>query len=128
MNNLIIKNLTKELERLKNFNEIIGNAIVHRNGLLVSSNLPRDIDERKIGALAATMFEAIETVTSSFEQNQIKNLTVDYQDFKLIIVGIDDKMINVSLIENDTNLGLIFIEIEESIKNIKNIITGDNKS
>ncbi|MFW9988679.1 MAG: hypothetical protein ACFFC3_08490 [Candidatus Odinarchaeota archaeon] len=48
MNDSIIKNLTKELERLKNFNEIIGNAIVNRNGLLVSSSLPRDIDGRRI--------------------------------------------------------------------------------
>ncbi|MFW9988678.1 MAG: hypothetical protein ACFFC3_08485 [Candidatus Odinarchaeota archaeon] len=73
------------------------------------------------------MFEAIETSAFSFEQNQINNLTVDFQDFKIIILGIDDKMIIVSLIENDTNLGLIFIEIEESIKIIKSIIASDNK-
>jgi len=122
MNNLTIKNLTKELERLENISEIIGNAIVNRNGLLISSRLPRDIDERRFGALAATMFEAIETATSSFKKNQIKNLTVEYQDYQLIVLGIDDKMVIVSLIEKDTNLGLVFIEIEESIKNIRNII------
>lgn len=47
MNNLVSKKLKEELERLENFSEIIGTAIVDRNGLLISSRLPRDIDERK---------------------------------------------------------------------------------
>ncbi|NVM34319.1 MAG: roadblock/LC7 domain-containing protein [Candidatus Lokiarchaeota archaeon] len=122
MNNLIINNLTKELERLVNFGEITGTALVNRNGLLISSRLPRDIDERKFGALAATMFGAIETATSNLKENQIMNLTVEYQDYQLIVVEIDDKTVLVSLIDNDINLGLIFIEIEESIKNIRRII------
>ena len=63
MNDLIIKNLSKELERLENFDEIIGTALVNRNGLLISSILPRNIDERRFGALAATMFGAVETAT-----------------------------------------------------------------
>jgi predicted regulator of Ras-like GTPase activity (Roadblock/LC7/MglB family) len=122
MNNLLIDRFNKELERLENFSEIIGVAIVKRNGLLISSILPRDIDERKLGALAATMFEAIETAASSLEVNQIKNLTVEYQDYQFIIMEIDHEAILISLIDLDANLGLIFIEIEESIKNIKNII------
>jgi len=122
MNNLIIKNLTKELERLENFGEIIGTALVNRNGLLISSIFPRNIDERRFGALAATMFEAVETASSSLKNNQIKNLTVEYQDYQLIVVEIDDRMVIVSLIDIDANLGLIFIEIEECIKNIRRII------
>lgn len=122
MNDLIIKNLSKELERLENFGDIIGTALVNRNGLLISSLLPRNIDERRFGALAVTMFEAIETATSNLKNNQIKNLTVEYQDYQLIIVEIDDKMVIVSLIDIDANLSLIFIEIEESIKNIRRII------
>jgi len=122
MNDLIIKNLTKELERLENFGEIIGTALVNRNGLLISSLLPRNIDERRFGALAVTMFEAIESATSNLKNNQIENLTVEYQDYQLIVVEIDDRMVIVSLIDIDANLSLVFIEIEESIKNIRRII------
>ncbi len=119
---ILIENINKELERLENLGEIIGTAVVNRNGLLVSSRLPRDIDDRKLSALAATMFEGIETATLNFNNNQIKNVTVEYQDYQLIIEEINDNVILVSLSEMDANLGLIFIEIEESIKNIKNII------
>ncbi|MFX1378371.1 MAG: roadblock/LC7 domain-containing protein [Promethearchaeota archaeon] len=120
--NLLIGNINKELERLENLAEIIGSAVVNRNGLLISSRLPRDIDDRKLGALAATMYEGIETATSNLKNNQIKSITVEYQDYQLIIVGVNDKIILVSLSELNVNLGLILIEIEESINNIKNII------
>ena len=122
MNNLVIENLNKELERLENVGDIIGTAIVNRNGLLICSKLPIDIDERKFSALAATMFEAIETATSTFEVTQVNNLTVEFKDYQLIVVGADDNIILVSLLDLNINLGLIFIEIEETIKNIKKIL------
>ncbi|MFX0022627.1 MAG: roadblock/LC7 domain-containing protein [Candidatus Hermodarchaeota archaeon] len=120
--NIAIESIDKELERLEHLGEILGTAVVKRNGLLISSRLPRDIDDRKLSALAATMFEAIETATSNFENDQIKNVTVEYLDYQLIIVGINEKIILVSLSDINANIGLIFIEIEESIKNLKQII------
>ncbi len=121
-NELMSKNLNEELERLEKFSDIIGTALVNRNGLLISSRLPREIDERRFGALAATMFEAIETATSSLEFNQIKNLTVEYQDYQFIVVEVDPNTILVSLIDLNVDLGLILIEIEEFVSNIKKII------
>ena len=122
MDNLVLPNLNKELERLENFSEIIGVALVNRNGLLISSRLPREIDERKFSALAATMFEAIETASSSLKNHHVNNLTVEYQDYQLIILEVDLNIILVTLIDLNANLGLIFIEIEEIIKDIKKII------
>ncbi|MFW9969889.1 MAG: roadblock/LC7 domain-containing protein [Candidatus Odinarchaeota archaeon] len=122
MDKIKLIDLNKELEKLENFDEIIGSAIVNRNGLLISSRLPREIDDRKLCALAATMFEAIETATSNLNDNQIKNITVEYQDYQLIIFGINEKIIIVTLIDLNANLGLVFIEIEESIKSIRNLI------
>ncbi|KKM19055.1 hypothetical protein LCGC14_1659500 [marine sediment metagenome] len=119
MNDLKVQSIDKELEKLENIGGIIGTAIVKRNGLLISSKLPRDIDERKFGAMAATMYEAIEAAVSTLEKNQISHLTVEFNEYQLIIVAVDDNMILVSLMDLNINLGLILIEIEESIKNIK---------
>jgi len=121
MNDLTVENLNRELERLEKFSDIIGTAIVNRNGLLISSRLPRDIDERRFGALAATMFGAIETASSSLESNKIKNLTVEYQDYQFIVIEVDPNTILVSLFDLNVDLGLIFIEIEEFVTNLKKI-------
>ncbi len=122
MDNLIVESLNKELEKLETFGGILGTAIVNRNGLLISSRLPRDIDERKFGAMAATMFGAIETAGATLGSNQVNNLTVEFNDCQLFIVGVNEQAILVSLINLNINLGLMFIEIEECIKNIKKLL------
>jgi predicted regulator of Ras-like GTPase activity (Roadblock/LC7/MglB family) len=119
---LMIEDLNMELERLENFSEFIGGAIVNRNGLLIASRMPREIDERKLGALSATIFEAIETAISSLKTSEIKNLTIEYQDYQILIFEVNFNTILVSLVDLNMNLGLLFIEVEEIIKNIKKLI------
>ncbi|MFX1424807.1 MAG: roadblock/LC7 domain-containing protein [Promethearchaeota archaeon] len=122
MNSLKIQDLNNELEKLEDIGDMIGVAVVNRNGLLIASRLPRDIDDRKFCAMAATMFGAIETAASTLESNVVNNLTVEFNDFQLIVMAVDEQAILVSLININTNLGLILIEIEETIKNVKNLI------
>ena len=102
---------------------IIGTAIVKSNGLLIASRLPRDIDDRKFGAMAATMFGAIETAINTLGTTEINNLTVELgTEYQLIVLKITDQIILVSLLDLNVNLGLILIEIEETIKKIKDIL------
>lgn len=124
MNSIKIQHLSKELEKLEDISDIIGTAIVNRNGLLVASKLPRDIEDRKFCAMAATMFGAIETAASTLGSNSVANLTVEFNDFQLIIMAADEQTILVSLLNLNSNLGLILIEIEEIIKNLKNMLNG----
>ena len=122
MKKLEIQSINRELEKLEGNSDIIGIALVKRNGLLVSSRLPRDVDDRKFCAMAATMFGAIETAASTIGSNKVDNLTVEFSDFQLISLETNENMILVSLLNLNINLGLIFIEIEEGVKNIKKIL------
>ncbi len=122
MKKLEIQSINRELEKLEGNSDIIGIALVKRNGLLVSSRLPRDVDDRKFCAMAATMFGAIETAASTIGSNKVDNLTVEFSDFQLISMETNENMILVSLLNLNINLGLIFIEIEEGVKNIKKIL------
>jgi predicted regulator of Ras-like GTPase activity (Roadblock/LC7/MglB family) len=123
MDALKIESLNKELKDLETRSGIIGSAIVKRNGLLITSSLPLDIDYRKLGAMAATMFEAIETASSALgNDHRVYNLTIELEDFQLIIFNVGNDLILAALIDLIIDLGLIFIEIEESIKIINNII------
>ncbi|MFX0058852.1 MAG: roadblock/LC7 domain-containing protein [Candidatus Hodarchaeota archaeon] len=124
MDSLKIEKTSKELDKLESIAGIIGTAIVNRNGLTILSRLPRQIEERKFGAMAATMFGAMETVSAALN-DKLLNLSVEFENSQLIILGGDDNIIVVALIEYNIDLGLIFIEIEESIKNIQELLKGD---
>ena len=118
MNDKELQNLNKELNKLEKFSGIIGIAIVNRNGLLISSHLPRDIDDRKFATLAAIMYESIETAVSSLNGDKIIHLTVEFDEFQLLVIEVDENIVLVSLMDLSINLGLMLIEIEESIKKI----------
>ena len=118
---LKIDNITRELDKLELVNGIIGTAIVNRNGLIIISRLPRDIDNRKFGAMAATMFEAMETATTTLK-DEVLNLTVEFDDYQLIVYVINAEIIFVSLLELNIDLGIILIEIEECKKIIQKLL------
>jgi len=116
-----IDDITRELDKLELVNGIIGTAIVNRNGLTIISGLPRDIDNRKFGAMAATMFEAMETATSTLKDNLL-NLTVELDDYQLVIYVLNAEIIIVSLLELNIDLGIVLIEIEECTKIIQKLL------
>jgi len=118
MNDKELQNLNKELNKLEKFSGIIGIAMVNRNGLLISSHLPRDIDDRKFATMAAIMYESIETAVSSLNGDKIIHLTVEFDEYQLLVIEVDENKVLVSLMDLNINLGLILIEIEESIKKI----------
>jgi len=123
MDTLKIESLNRELKELETRRGITGSAIVSRNGLLITSRLPRDIDQRKIGAIAATMFGAIETASTALGNNEkIYCLTIELEDYQLIILNASNDIIFALLIDLNVNLGLIFIELEETLKKIRNIV------
>ncbi len=109
-----------ELDKLEELSGVIGIAIVNRNGLLITSRLPREIDGRKLGAMAATMFESVEIATANLGSQNIHHLTVEFDEFQVFMLGITAQMIIITVLERNSNIGLVLIEIEESIQKIKN--------
>jgi predicted regulator of Ras-like GTPase activity (Roadblock/LC7/MglB family) len=117
----------RELDKLELVNGIIGNAIVNRNGLTIISRLPRDIDNRKFGAMAATMFEAMETASTTLN-DKVLNLTVEFDEYQLIVSEINTEIIFAVLLELNIDLGIALIEIEECTKIIHKLVEVEGNS
>jgi predicted regulator of Ras-like GTPase activity (Roadblock/LC7/MglB family) len=116
-----IDDITRELDKLELVNGIIGTAIVNRNGLTIISRLPRDIDNRKFGAMAATMFEAMETATRTLK-DKVLNLTVEFDEYQLVVYVLNVEIILVCLLELNIDLGIVLIEVEECTKIIQKLL------
>jgi len=121
MEPIIIDRLNEELRKLEFTGGIVGTALVKKNGLLITSRLPRDIDERKFGAMAATIQGAFETAIKYFDNEGINHITIELEDYQLIIMGLE-KIILISLMELNKNLGIALIEMEQTINKFKNIL------
>ncbi len=122
MQSVKIDRLNGELKRLETLGGLIGTAIVKRNGLLVTCRLPRDIEERNLGAMAASMFESVEAAAKAIQSKQVYNITVRFNDCQLIAIEAGKDAMIVALVELNTNFGLFCIELEEIAKKIKRIM------
>jgi len=118
MDSSLRETYNNELDKLDFLGGITGTAIVNRNGLTLISRLPRDVEERKFGALAATMYGAMENVAIAL-RTEIIHLTVEFDENQIIIMALNNDHLIVTLIESNFDLGLFLIEIEEIIKNSK---------
>ena len=85
--------------------------------------MPKNINERNFSAIVATIFGAIDAASISFNNENIQNLTVEFNDYHIFVLGADHETLILSLLDLNINLGLFLIEIEESIRNIKEILT-----
>jgi predicted regulator of Ras-like GTPase activity (Roadblock/LC7/MglB family) len=121
MNSYDIDLLKYELNKISSTLGIIGCALVERNGLAITSELPRTFNEKTLGAMTATMFEAMESAIPDTEKN-IDNITVEYEDYEIFITKVNDRVLFIGLIEYNIDLGLILIEIEEFIDKISQFL------
>lgn len=120
-----IENLNDLLMNLESTSGIFGTCLVRNNGIIITSRLSTDIESRKFGAMAATMFASIETATKTLENPNINSLTVEFtNEYQLIVLKAAEHILLVALIGLNVNLGLILIEIEETIKKIKETLEG----
>lgn len=112
MNSDDIERAKYELDKISSTFGIIGWALVERNGLTITSQLPRTFNEKTLGAMTATMFEAMESAIPQAKEN-ISNMMVEYGKFNILIKRVNSQVLYVGLIEDNIDLGLALIEIEE---------------
>jgi predicted regulator of Ras-like GTPase activity (Roadblock/LC7/MglB family) len=114
--------LEEQLRKLENVGGVEGAAIVARNGLMIASRLPKDIDERRFCAMAATMMGAVETAAATLKRGAIKRVTAEIEKATIVTMGAGSKALLVVAARFDANLGMLMIEMEEYADRIRSIM------
>jgi len=123
MDSLQVEGINKELVKFENVGGILGLAVVDENGLTILSRMQRSIDERKFGAIAATIHGAMETAILPFGE-VLLNLTIEFENSQIIIMSSKTKIVLVVLMEIEVDLGFMLLETEEILNNINTILKG----
>ena len=123
MDSLQIEGINKELAKFETVGGILGLAVVDENGLTILSRLPRSIEERKFGAIAATILGSMEAAILPFKET-LCNLTIEFENSQLIIMGSKINILLVVLMEIEADLGFVLLEMEDVLNNINIILRG----
>ncbi|MFH0816578.1 MAG: roadblock/LC7 domain-containing protein [Methanobacteriota archaeon] len=116
--------LTLALKKVTAVGGVTGAAIVARNGLLIASELPRDIDERRLGAMTATMMGAVETTGTTLNKGSVRRVIAEVEHATIVAMGAGPKALIVCTAENSVNLGMLLLEMEEQASQVKGILDG----
>ncbi len=107
----ILRNLTR-------VSGVQGTVLVDRDGMVILSELDADLDEERVGAMAAAIVATVEDSLAKVERGPLVHLQMDAEDGK-IIVEEAGKALLVVLTEKSVNIGLIRIEMKTAADKLK---------
>jgi len=119
----IIDKIERLLSDLKKVGGIETCAAVSRDGLLIRGLIADEQSAESFAAMSATMLGAAETATTELGKGVPQRVIVETERGRLIAVGAGPKALLVALVDAETGLGLILIELERSAQKLKELLS-----
>ncbi|MGC8812701.1 MAG: roadblock/LC7 domain-containing protein [Candidatus Aenigmatarchaeota archaeon] len=116
------KELEDVLRELEKIGDIIGSAIVRRDGLLIASGLPSEVNARAVAAMAAAIVGTSETSTKELEIGEFQQVVVNASEGQYVAIGAGEEAILIALLRKNANIGLILLEMEKAAKKIEKLV------
>ncbi|MFX1520349.1 MAG: roadblock/LC7 domain-containing protein [Promethearchaeota archaeon] len=119
--------LMEELKRLEKDAGIYASALVTNDGFPLVTAMHNYVDEVIVSASSASMLALGERTTEEFRHGKLNRIIVEGKDGMTIINGLNKDLFLITLAPIDSRLGLLFLEIEETMGRIRKIIKKNKK-
>ena len=97
-------------------------AIVSKEGLLINSRTPPEVDARIFSALCSTIMGAAEAASGQMATGLVSQISLRTEKGTMVLIPAGTKAILTVLTEPDAQIGLIFYEMEERAKMVDQIL------
>ncbi len=112
------------LQDLKKIGEVLGSSAISRDGLVIASDLSKDIDEETFAAMSAAMQGAAETAVSELKQGSLRQIIINADKGRMIAISAGETAILVILTTSKINLGLALLELGKAAGRISDLLGG----
>ena len=112
------------LTSLMQVGQIKACGIVSKEGLLINSRTPPDVDARIFSALCSTIMGAAEAASGQMTTGTVSQISVKTEKGTIVIIPAGLKAILTLLTDLEAQLGLIFFEMETSAAQVEEILKG----
>jgi predicted regulator of Ras-like GTPase activity (Roadblock/LC7/MglB family) len=116
------KELELILQDLEKVGDVIGSAIIRRDGLIIVSGLPAEVNSKAVAAMAAAMVGTGETASKELNIGGLNQVIVESKNGKLISVGAGEEAVITALIREKANMGLVLLEMDKASKKIARLL------
>lgn len=109
-------------EMLASSTDIEGAVVVSSDGLVIGSQLPKGLDESRMGASAAALFGLSKRTTPELGRGNFTQNLIQGKEGNIIIVSIGENAVFIGLTSTDVNLGMVFLEAREAAEKIATVL------
>jgi predicted regulator of Ras-like GTPase activity (Roadblock/LC7/MglB family) len=111
------------LAEMMNVGNVDGAVVTSREGLLMASRIPPEVDDRIISSLFSSVAAAAETAFVEMGGGAVDRIVLSAEEGQVIIMPAGPKAVLGALVRREaSNLGLILMEMETVSKKIDEII------
>jgi len=114
--------LIKILKDLRKIGNLQGSSVISRDGLVIASDLSKDVDEETFAAMSAAMQGAAETAASELKKGELKEIIIDAAKGKIVTISAGKLAILVCLAKQNANLGLVLLELGRASGKVARIL------
>jgi predicted regulator of Ras-like GTPase activity (Roadblock/LC7/MglB family) len=97
-------------------------GVVSKEGLLINSRAPPDVDARIFSALCSTIMGAAEAASGQMTTGDVSQISVKTEKGTIVLLPAGLKAILTVLTEPEAQLGLIFFEMETRAGQVDEIL------
>jgi predicted regulator of Ras-like GTPase activity (Roadblock/LC7/MglB family) len=116
-----LQGILTELRRLP---AVLGATIARRDGILIAHALPKNMDPKKIAAMAASIVGTSEMAVIEMGLGAFNSSIVDTQIGKMIATGAGEEAILVTMVRNEANMGLLLLSVDKAVQSIAEVLKG----
>ena len=98
------EDLRKVLDDFETMGEVVGSAVVRRDGLMILSKLPGTVNSRAVAAMAAAIVGTGETASNELSIGELNQVVVESAGGKLISLGAGQDAIFTALVKSKANM------------------------
>lgn len=114
--------LDNVLSGLMQVGQIKACGIVSKEGLLINSRTPPDVDARIFSALCSTIMGAAEAASGQMTTGAVSQISVKTGKGTIVLIPAGLKALLTVLTDPEAQIGLIFFEMEKKAAQVEEIL------
>lgn len=114
--------LKKVLDGLESTGFVDASIIVSRDGLPMSSNVPENVTEESLAAIAAAMFKSSDSATIRLQRQETDLIIIRTREGNIVFMTAGADGILGGMTGSDAGLGLLLAEMESAVDKIIQIL------
>ena len=114
--------LESVIKEVTSVSDIRAAAVVRRDGLIITHNLPDGVDPRTAAAMTAAIVGTSEMATVQLGQGRFEQALIESEDGKLVSTGAGEQALVIALAYRDANLGLVLMALQRASRKVDAIL------